>query len=102
MKPLPIALVADAPELAMLDVLRHTLQSTTTALLAADPGMFCEPPPSWVPLPQSTRIAERIVELADQLLEALGEYQRAVELALERQRQRERERRRTEDGDIPF
>lgn len=88
----------------MAEVLRRTLEATTAALLAADPGIFCEPPPPWVPIPRSTRIAERIIELADQLREALGQYHRAVALALERQRQRQRERkqRSAESDDIPF
>lgn len=99
---LTVPLVRSAPELAVAEVLRRTLETTTVALLAAEQGIFCEPPPPWVPIPRSTRIAERIIELSDHLREALGQYQRAVELALERQRQRERKQRSAESDDIPF
>ncbi len=100
MKPLTIKLVRNAPELAVIDVLSRVLETTIAALVAADHGIFCEPPPLWIPIPKKTRIAERIVELARQLLEALDDYQHAVELTLERQR--ERELRGAEDEDIPF
>ena len=94
-------LLRGAPELAVAKVLRQTLESTTAALMAADPGIFSESPP-WVAIPQSTRIAERIIELARQLTLELVDYQRAVERALDRQRRRERELRNAEADDIPF
>ena len=102
MNNLNVHLVRSAPELAVLEVLSQALETTIAALVAADPGIFCEPPPPWVPIPKSTRIAERIVELARQLTDELADYQRAVELALERQRQRERELRNAEGDEIPF
>lgn len=100
MNNLSVHLVRAAPELAVLEVLSQTLETTIAALIAADPGLFSEPPPPWVPIPQSTRIAERIVELARQLLDSLADYQCAVELDLERQRQREL--RSAEGDEIPF
>ncbi len=100
MRTLTVQLVRSAPELAVIEVLGQVLETAIAALAAADPGIFCEPPPLWVPIPQTTRIAEHIVELAHQLLEALADYRHAVELALERQS--ECELRADEDDDIPF
>jgi hypothetical protein len=97
-----VPLVRGAPELAVLEVLNQTLGATTAALLAADQGIFSEPPPPWVPIPRSTPIAERIIELADHLRDALRQYQRVVECAVDQQQRHERQRRRTESDDIPF
>jgi len=99
---LSVPLVRSALELAVVEVLSQTLETATITLLAADQGIFSDPPPPWIPIPRSTRIAERIIELAAQLRHELGQYQRAVERDLERQRQREPQRRHDDSDEIPF
>lgn len=68
-----------APELAVLYVLGETLQTATLALIAVHPGLTCDPPPWWRPLPASTRQADQILLLAYQLEDAIATYRRLTE-----------------------
>jgi hypothetical protein len=82
MKTLTIDLVNEASELAVIEILNQTLETATIALMAANPYLFCEPPPWWRKPPRSSIIAQHIVELARQLSDALAHYGRAVDAEL--------------------
>lgn len=98
MKMLTVKLAHDAPELAALEILDQTLDIATTALMAAHPFLFCEPPPWWRKPPRSSLSAQHIVELARKLSDVLADYQRAVDVELASRRE---DARRAGD-DIPF
>jgi hypothetical protein len=98
MKTLTVNLVKSASELAVAEVLSQTLETTIIALMAAHPGLFCDPGPPWVRTPQTSRIAQRIVKRAQQLLDSLADYQRAIDLELARQREDDS----VTDDEIPF
>ena len=76
-------LLARAPELAMLEVLRETLHTTIVSLLAAHPSLAGEPPPWWRTVAPSTCQADQLILLAYQLGDAISSYQRLVEEQLE-------------------
>jgi hypothetical protein len=82
MKTFTVKLAHDAPELAVLEILDTTLDIVTTVLMAAHPFLHCEPPPWWRKPPRSSLSAQHIVKLADQLRDALADYQRAVDVEL--------------------
>jgi hypothetical protein len=50
-------------ELDLLDLLRAVLDTTSSALLHADPGIWADEIPSWVEIPQTTLIARKALRL---------------------------------------
>jgi hypothetical protein len=85
-------------ELDLLDLLRSVMDTASSALLHADPGIWADEIHSWIEIPQTTIIARKVLRLMHSLDSILVRFKEASldQMALTRKQQHD------DQLEIPF